>query len=88
MENDKTLAKTYYTDKYFFLEMTGPISLVIAYFFSTYNIYNNPNLLGFLNLYGATIIGFCCYLKKNYPTLVLEIFWAGIAIGSLITHNL
>lgn len=67
---------------WFCFEFTGPISLVIAYFLKTYQINEDVILLGILNLYGASLIGYSSYLKQNYPTILLEVFWGGISIGS------
>ena len=69
---------------WFLFEFTGPISLVIAYFLKTYELNENIILLGVLNLYGAGLLGYSGYLKKNYPTVLLEVIWGGISIGSFI----
>ena len=77
MLSEKTLKNIW-----FYYEFTGPITLVTAYFLNTYSIIDNRNILATMNLYGALLIGYSSFLKKNYPTVMLEVFWAGISIFS------
>ena len=70
-------------DIWFAYEFTAPISLISAYFLTTYIESDEKILIGSLNLYGALLLSYSSYLKENYPTVLLNFFWFGITVAGL-----
>jgi hypothetical protein len=63
----------------------GMILLIIAYTLNSFGIILSQGFLyPFLNLIAALLLGIRVYADKNYANTILEIFWGGVAIISLI----
>ena len=68
-----------------FIGWVGTAFIVSAYFFVSFSILSpNTAVYQVLNLLGALGIVFSSYIKKDNPPVVLNIFWALIALLGLI----
>lgn len=62
----------------------GTICIVGAYFYLTASARPNPWLLHGTNLAGAGLLTVSLLVHTNWPSLVLEGFWAAIALWGLL----
>ena len=63
----------------------GVMAILGAYFLLTINVFSSENLVyQSLNLTGSIGILLDAYFQKNYQPVVLNIFWAIIAIWGII----
>ena len=63
----------------------GVMAIFGAYFLLTINVFSSENLVyQSLNLTGSIGILLDAYFQKNYQPVVLNIFWAIIAIWGII----
>ncbi len=88
MTNDKTLNKKRLTTKQLIAEIAGwygTVAILAAYILVSFNVISGNGLLfQLLNLTGALgIIAIATY-KKVKQSIILNIFWAGVAIVALI----
>ena len=61
----------------------GMACIVSAYFYLTASKAPNPFVLHGTNLAGAALLTVSLLVHTNWPSLVLEAFWAGIALWGL-----
>lgn len=61
----------------------GMACIVVAYFYLTARDNPNPFILHGTNLTGAALLTISLLVHTNWPSLVLEAFWAAIAIWGL-----
>ena len=71
-------------DIYSFVGFVGTACIIGAYAYLTYNDEPNPFILHGTNLTGAALLTISLLVHTNWPSLVLEGFWAAIAIAGLI----
>ena len=62
----------------------GMACIIAAYAYLTWNSAPNPFVLHGTNLLGATLLTVSLLVHTNWPSLVLEGFWAAIAIYGLV----
>ena len=62
----------------------GMFCIIAAYAYLTWNPAPNPFLLHGTNLLGAALLTVSLLVHTNWPSLVLEGFWASIAIYGLV----
>lgn len=63
---------------------TGMVCIIFAYGYITYAKTPNPFIQHGVNLLGAALLTVSLLVNLNPASLVLEFFWAAIAIGGLI----
>lgn len=64
---------------------TGTAVLIGVYALNSFGYISSASILyPALNLLAAILLGIRVYADKNYSNVILEIFWAGIAIAALI----
>lgn len=61
----------------------GMACIIAAYFYLTASDAPNPFVLHGTNLAGAALLTVSLLVHTNWPSLVLEAFWAAIAIWGL-----
>ena len=61
----------------------GTACIIGAYGYLTWKEYPNPYILHGTNLAGAALLTVSLLIHTNWPSLVLEGFWAAIAIWGL-----
>lgn len=71
-------------DIYSFIGFIGTACIIGAYAYLTWQDEPNPYILHGTNLTGAALLTVSLMVHTNWPSLVLEGFWAAIAIGGLI----
>ena len=62
----------------------GMICIIAAYAYLTWYEAPNPFILHGTNLLGAALLTVSLLVHTNWPSLVLEGFWAAIAIYGLV----
>lgn len=62
----------------------GMAFIIAAYFYLTWMDNPNPFILHGTNLAGAALLTVSLLVHTNWPSLVLEGFWAAIAIFGLV----
>jgi hypothetical protein len=62
----------------------GTACIIAAYAYLTWRLDPNPLILHGTNLAGAALLTVSLLVHTNWPSLVLEGFWAAIAIWGLI----
>ncbi len=63
----------------------GSLLIITAYTLNSLgNLPSNGVIYPFLNLMGSILIGIRVFVNKNWSNLFLEIFWAFIAIVSIL----
>ena len=62
----------------------GTACIIAAYAYLTFRDAPNPYLLHGTNLLGAMLLTVSLLVHTNWPSLVLEGFWAAIAIYGLV----
>jgi hypothetical protein len=72
------------TDIYMLAGFTGMACIITAYAYLTWSAEPNPFVLHGINLAGAALLTVSLLVYTNLPSLVLEGFWAAIAIYGLI----
>ncbi len=70
-------------DIYSLVGLVGTACIIGAYAYLTYASAPNPYLIHGTNLVGAALLTVSLIVHTNWPSLVLEGFWAAIAIGGL-----
>lgn len=70
-------------DIYSLIGFVGTACIIIAYAYLTYMDRPNPFILHGINLAGAALLTVSLLVHTNWPSLVLEGFWAAIAIFGL-----
>ena len=71
-------------DVYSLIGFVGTACIIGAYAYLTYVDQPNPFILHATNLTGAALLTISLLVHTNWPSLVLEGFWAAIAIFGLI----
>ena len=71
-------------DLYSYIGFAGTACIIGAYFYLTASDRPNPFLLHGTNLVGAGLLTVSLLVHTNVPSLVLEGFWAAIAVYGLI----
>ena len=71
-------------DIYSLIGFLGTACIIGAYAYLTYKDDPNPFILHGTNLTGAALLTISLLVHTNWPSLVLEGFWAAIAIFGLI----
>lgn len=71
-------------DIYSLIGFFGTACIIGAYAYLTYVEVPNPYILHGTNLAGAALLTVSLIVHTNWPSLVLEGFWAAIAITGLI----
>jgi len=71
-------------DIYSLIGFVGTACIIAAYAYLTYVDQPNPYLLHGTNLAGAALLTISLLVHTNWPSLVLEGFWAAIAIFGLV----
>lgn len=66
----------------------GMICIIVAYGYLTWKKEPNPFILHGTNLLGAALLTVSLVVHTNWPSLVLEGFWASIAIFGLVRATL
>tara|TARA_B100000401_G_C52812724_1_gene724764 strand:+ start:2832 stop:3143 length:312 start_codon:yes stop_codon:yes gene_type:complete len=69
-----------------YLGISGSFFLIVAYFCTTYKIFNKPYIIDLFNLYGSGTVGFNCLIKHAYSPFFLEVVWFIIALISLFNN--
>ena len=67
-----------------FVGFIGTACIIGAYAYLTWKDDPNPYILHGTNLTGAALLTVSLLVHTNWPSLVLEGFWAAIAIAGLI----
>lgn len=71
-----------------FIQITGwmgMITLIIAYTLNSFGFVSSQGILyPLLNLGAAVLLGIRVYADRNYANTILEVFWGGVAIVSLL----
>lgn len=67
-------------DVYSFIGFLGTACIIGAYAYLTYKDDPNPFILHGTNLAGAALLTISLLVHTNWPSLVLEGFWAAIAV--------
>lgn len=70
-------------DIYSLIGFVGMGCIIGAYFYLTAKDEPNPFILHGTNLIGAALLTVSLLVHTNWPSLVLEAFWAAIAIWGL-----
>ena len=70
-------------DIYSLIGFVGTACIIGAYAYLTYVDEPNPYILHGTNLTGAALLTISLLVHTNWPSLVLEGFWAAIAIFGL-----
>ena len=70
-------------DIYSYIGFLGTACVIGAYAYLTYVNEPNPYILHGTNLTGAALLTVSLLVHTNWPSLVLEGFWAAIAIFGL-----
>ena len=70
-------------DIYSYVGFVGTASIIGAYFYLTASDKPNPLILHGTNLAGAALLTVSLLVHTNIPSLVLEGFWAAIALWGL-----
>lgn len=70
-------------DIYSLIGFVGMACIIGAYFYLTAKNEPNPFILHGTNLVGAALLTVSLLVHTNWPSLVLEAFWAAIAIWGL-----
>lgn len=70
-------------DIYSLIGFVGMACIIGAYFYLTAKDDPNPFILHGTNLVGAALLTVSLLVHTNWPSLVLEAFWAAIAIWGL-----
>ena len=70
-------------DFYSYIGFVGTACIIGAYAYLTYSNEPNPFVLHGTNLAGAALLTISLVVHTNWPSLVLEGFWAAIAIWGL-----
>lgn len=70
-------------DIYSLIGFVGMACIIGAYFYLTATDEPNPFILHGTNLVGAALLTVSLLVHTNWPNLVLEGFWAAIAIWGL-----
>ena len=70
-------------DIYSVIGFVGMGCIIGAYFYLTAKDEPNPFILHGTNLIGAALLTVSLLVHTNWPSLVLEAFWAAIAIWGL-----
>lgn len=70
-------------DIYSLIGFVGMACIIGAYFYLTAKDEPNPFILHGTNLVGAALLTVSLLVHTNWPSLVLEGFWAAIAIWGL-----
>jgi uncharacterized membrane protein YhaH (DUF805 family) len=64
---------------------SGTIVLIVAYALNSFGFIPSQGLLyPLLNIYAAIALGVRVWVDRNYSNVILEVFWAGVAVLSLI----
>jgi len=71
-------------DIYSIIGFFGTACIIGAYAYLTYVNEPNPYILHGTNLTGAALLTISLLVHTNWPSLVLEGFWAAIAIFGLV----
>ena len=71
-------------DIYSLIGFAGTACIIGAYAYLTYVNEPNPYVLHGTNLTGAALLTISLLVHTNWPSLVLEGFWAAIAIFGLV----
>lgn len=71
-------------DIYSLIGFVGTACIIAAYAYLTYVDQPNPYVLHGTNLAGAALLTISLLVHTNWPSLVLEGFWAAIAIFGLV----
>ncbi|BDI61379.1 permease [Qipengyuania nanhaisediminis] len=71
-------------DIYSIIGFVGTACIIGAYAYLTYVDEPNPFILHGTNLAGAALLTISLLVHTNWPSLVLEGFWAAIAIFGLV----
>lgn len=71
-------------DLYSYIGFIGTACIIGAYFYLTAVASPNPWILHGTNLAGAALLTVSLLVHTNWPSLVLEGFWAAIAIWGLV----
>ncbi|MCK0128123.1 permease [Erythrobacter sp. F6033] len=71
-------------DIYSYIGFIGTACIIGAYAYLTYVDEPNPYILHGTNLTGAALLTVSLLVHTNWPSLVLEGFWAAIAIFGLV----
>lgn len=71
-------------DLYSYIGFVGTACIIGAYAYLTYVDKPNPYILHGTNLTGAALLTVSLLVHTNWPSLVLEGFWAAIAIFGLV----
>ena len=71
-------------DIYTIVGFAGMACIIAAYAHLTFNAEPNPFVLHGTNLAGAALLTVSLLVHTNLPSLVLEGFWAAIAIYGLV----
>ena len=70
-------------DIYTLIGFVGMACIIAAYAYLTWKDDPNPFILHGTNLAGAALLTVSLVVHTNWPSLVLEAFWAAIAIWGL-----
>lgn len=71
-------------DIYSIIGFVGTACIIAAYAYLTFQDEPNPYILHGTNLTGAALLTVSLMVHTNWPSLVLEGFWALIAVAGLI----
>ena len=71
-------------DIYSLIGFVGTACIIAAYAYLTYVNDPNPFILHGTNLTGAALLTISLLVHTNWPSLVLEGFWAAIALFGLV----
>ena len=71
-------------DLYSLIGYVGMACIIVAYAYLTLSKAPNPFVLHGTNLVGAALLTVSLLVHTNWPSLVLEGFWAAIAIYGLV----
>ena len=71
-------------DIYTFIGFVGMACIIAAYAYLTWQNEPNPFILHGTNLMGAALLTVSLLVHTNWPSLVLEGFWATIAAYGLV----
>lgn len=71
-------------DIYSYIGFVGTACIIGAYAYLTFKDEPNPFILHGTNLTGAALLTISLMVHTNWPSLVLEGFWAAIAIVGIV----
>ncbi|MEL6530111.1 MAG: permease [Pseudomonadota bacterium] len=71
-------------DIYSLIGFVGTACIIGAYAYLTWKDEPNPYILHGTNLTGAALLTISLLVHTNWPSLVLEGFWAAIAVVGLV----